>query len=123
MTLATSEGDGGALWCAHAFYAWEPDFFIFSTDPDTRHGAAMEANPHVAAAIALETRVVGRVQGLQIEGRVYKTHTEQARRAYFRRFPYAAAMPDGLTLWALEPTCMKLTDNTLGFGKKIVWQS
>ena len=37
-------------------------------------------------------------------------------KSYIARFPYAAAMP-GLRLWSITPTFLKLTDNTLGFGK------
>ena len=44
---------------------------------------------------------------------------ETARRAYLKRFPYAALAE--LTLWAIRPDYMKLTDNTLGFGKKLIW--
>lgn len=123
MTLATAGADT-LPWCAHLFYAWMPDekCFVFTTDPATRHGAEMSANPHVAAAIALETRIVGRVQGLQIEGEVRQAEGddfERARKAYLKRFPYAAVVE--LQLWTLEPTLMKLTDNTLGFGKKLIW--
>ena len=39
--------------------------------------------------------------------------------AYLKRFPYAALAE--LTLWAIRPDYMKLTDNTLGFGKKLIW--
>ncbi|MDR2912407.1 MAG: pyridoxamine 5'-phosphate oxidase family protein [Alistipes sp.] len=132
MTLATV-GSDGQPWCAHLFYAWMADerCFVFTTGDETRHGAQMIACPRVAAAIALETRIVGRVQGLQIEGEVKRvecnTSGEEAalaaaaRRAYLRRFPYAAAMP-GLELWVLSPSLMKLSDNTLGFGKKLIWQ-
>jgi uncharacterized protein YhbP (UPF0306 family) len=28
-----------------------------------------------------------------------------------------------LEIWMVAPTMMKLTDNTLGFGKKLIWQS
>ncbi len=91
----------------------------------------MVENQYVAAGIALETRIVGRIRGVQIQGVVKRVEEDEggsgdaaefttARSAYFKRFPYAAAMPD-LTLWLLEPTLMKLTDNTLGFGKKLVW--
>jgi len=141
MTLATV-GAEGTPWCAHAFYAYvaggggeatgsevadggaDGGFFVFSTAEGTRHGAEMAENQHVAAAIALETRTVGRLQGLQIEGTAAVPEGAElaaARRAYLRRFPYAAAMPD-LALWTLHPTQMKLTDNTLGFGKKLVWK-
>ena len=132
---APSPDFGPTPWVAHVFYAWMPDerCFVFTTDAGTRHGGEMEANSRVAAAIALETRTVGRVQGLQIEGLVHKTaapslstihHTlsiEKARRAYLKRFPYAAAAKE-LPLWILEPVHMKLTDNTLGFGKKLIWK-
>ena len=123
MTLATVGGDGRP-WVAHAFYAWMPDekSFAFMNNPATRHGTEMTAHPHVAAAIALETRVVGRLQGLQIEGEVRLAEgeaLEAARRAYLRRFPFATVMEQ--PLWILEPALMKLTDNTLGFGKKLIW--
>jgi uncharacterized protein YhbP (UPF0306 family) len=123
MTLATVGGDGKP-WTAHAFYAWMPagKSFAFMNNPATRHGEEMAANPHIAAAIALETRVVGRLQGLQIEGEVRLAEgddLESARRAYLRRFPYAAVMEQ--PLWILEPALMKFTDNTLGFGKKLIW--
>ncbi len=44
----------------------------------------------------------------------------KVRRTYLKRFPYAVAAPD-LPLWILRPYRMKLTDNTLGFGKKLTW--
>ncbi len=123
MTLATT-GAGGLPWVAHAFYAWmaREGWFVFMNNPATRHGAEMAARSHVAAAIALETRVVGRLQGLQIEGTVRLAEgdaLDAARQAYLKRFPYAAIMEQ--PLWILEPTLMKLTDNTLGFGKKLIW--
>jgi uncharacterized protein YhbP (UPF0306 family) len=98
-------------------------WLVFMNNPETRHGGEMTANAHVAAAIVLETRVVGRLQGLQIEGVVRMAEGDSltaARRAYLKRFPYAAAMEQ--PLWVLEPTMMKLTDNTLGFGKKLIWR-
>jgi uncharacterized protein YhbP (UPF0306 family) len=39
---------------------------------------------------------------------------------YIKEFPYAAVAD--LELWRLEADFMKLTDNTLGFGKKLIWQ-
>ena len=42
------------------------------------------------------------------------------RLTYIKAFPYAAVAD--LSLWRLEAKMMKLTDNTLGFGKKLIWQ-
>ena len=79
----------------------------------------MLQNTNVAASIVLETRIVGKVQGLQITGQI-KEATENDKSIYIKRFPYAAVA--NLQLWRLEADFMKLTDNTLGFGKKLIWQ-
>ncbi len=130
MTLATA-GCGGA-YCANVFYAFDEGaddegsggVFVFTSDSGTRHYAEMLESGFAAGSIVLETRNVGNVQGLQLQGRVYIPEGEElarARKRYLRRFPYAAAV--GLTLWVLKPTFMKLTDNRLGFGKKLIWES
>jgi len=122
LTLATVAGD--RPWCANIFYSYMVDdnLFVFTTDLATRHGLEMERNPRVAASAVLETKAVGLIQGLQISGEASRPGGEElarARKAYLRRFPYAAAVK--LELWTLRPTCLKLTDNLLGFGKKIIW--
>ena len=121
LTLATVNGEG-MPYVANCFYAFDTkrNLFVFTSDLATRHGAEMAANSSVALSIVLETRIVGRVQGLQVTGRALRGDDE-ARKCYIKRFPYAAAAD--LELWMVEPTMMKLTDNTLGFGKKLVWQS
>lgn len=121
LTLATVD-ENGLPYVANCFYAYNDkrNLFVFTSDTTTRHGTHMISNPHVALSIPLETRVVGRVQGIQICG-IAETGDDEARSIYIKRFPYAAVAP--LTLWAVRPTMMKLTDNTLGFGKKLIWES
>ncbi len=121
LTLATVNGEG-MPYVANCFYAFDAkrNLFVFTSDLATRHGAEMAANGNVALSVVLETRIVGRVQGLQVTGRALRGDDE-ARKCYIKRFPYAAAAD--LELWMVAPTLMKLTDNTLGFGKKLLWQS
>ena len=121
LTLATVNSEG-MPYVANCFYAFDTkrNLFVFTSDLATRHGAEMAANSSVALSVVLETRIVGRVQGLQVTGRAERGDDE-ARKCYIKRFPYAAAAD--LELWMVEPTMMKLTDNTLGFGKKLLWQS
>ena len=121
LTLATVNSDGEP-YVANCFYAYDKarNRFIFTSDTTTRHGKEMADNSRVALSIVLETRVVGRVQGLQVVGRAVAAG-EEAKSVYIKCFPYAAVAP--LVLWEVEPTFMKLTDNTLGFGKKLIWQS
>ena len=119
LILATSTADG-LPYCAACFYAYDKarNLFIFTSDDTTCHAQQMVANSNVACAITLETRVVGKVQGLQICGVARRGEAED-RSVYVKRFPYAAVAP--LNIWVVEPTFMKLTDNTLGFGKKLIW--
>ena len=121
LTLATVNGEGEP-YVANCFYAYDAkrNVLIFTSDTTTRHGAEMAANACVAISIVLETRIVGRVQGVQIVGKAERGD-DDARKSYIKRFPYAAAAP--LELWMVRPSMMKLTDNTLGFGKKLIWQS
>ena len=121
LTLATATTDG-IPYCAACFYAYdkERNVIVFTSDDNTCHAQQMVANANVACAINLETRVVGKVQGLQICGVVRRGETED-RAVYIKRFPYAAVAP--LNIWVVEPYFMKLTDNTLGFGKKLIWNS
>ena len=119
LALATATTDG-APYCAACFYAYdkERNLFIFTSDDTTTHAQQMAANSTVACAITLETKVVGKVQGLQICGEARRGEAED-REVYVKRFPYTALAP--LNIWVVEPTFMKLTDNTLGFGKKLIW--
>ena len=120
LTLAISTTDGQP-YCCNIFYAYnkQEGAFIFTSDDHTHHAQMMSNNPRVAASIVLETRIVGKVQGLQITGEV-KRAVDGDKALYIKRFPYAAVAD--LQLWRLEADFMKLTDNTLGFGKKLIWQ-
>jgi uncharacterized protein YhbP (UPF0306 family) len=123
LSIATVSDHGP--WCASCFYAWdeENNTLVITTDTTTRHGSAFLTNPSVAGTIALETWRVGRIRGLQFTGTVKEPQGEElsrARKKYLRRFPYAALTD--IHLWVISLNYIKLTDNRLGFGKKIVWE-
>jgi uncharacterized protein YhbP (UPF0306 family) len=125
LTLAVAKDN--IPYCAHCFYAYIPgkNRFIFTSDPDTRHirDAESSRNFYVTAGIALETKIIGKIRGLQLTGKMFLPEGEDlkdARKAYLSKFPYAALVK--LHLWVLEPGFMKLTDNRLGFGKKVIWE-
>lgn len=114
-----------APWCASCFYAWDEDSnsLVITSETDTRHGREFLLNNSVAGTIALETKRVGRIRGIQFTGTINEPSGEnlaRARRCYLRRFPYAALTK--LHLWTISVDYIKLTDNRLGFGKKIIWE-
>ena len=144
LTLSTVSEQGS--WSAHVFYAWMPehDALVFTTESTTRHGRDMLANPSVSGGIVLETKVVGRIRGVQLKGKTKRLGDQETERprdqetmrpetgdqrlityhasrvTYLKRFPYAIAAK--LDLWVLEIEYVKMTDNRLGFGTKLEWR-
>jgi len=99
------------------------NLIVFTSDADTRHAAEMISQPMVAGAIALETLIIGRIQGIQFTGKANLLEgelNEKANRAYLKKFPVAGFK--SLVLWGITPDFIKMTHNLLGFGKKLVWR-
>lgn len=122
LTLATVSN--GIPWIASCFYAWlEPEnAFVITTDHQTRHGREAISSPTVAGAIAWETKLVGKIQGIQFTGLIVPcdpTLQKVAERAYLKRFPVARLMETHL--WLIRPDYIKMTHNQLGFGTKLIW--
>jgi len=122
LTIATTVGN--KPWCANCFYVYleEENALVFTTDGDTRHGEEFIKNPVVAGSVVLETMVIGKIRGIQFQGIVSEPEGEllsKARWAYLKKFPPAALMDTHL--WIVRLTLIKMTDNRLGFGKKLVW--
>ena len=109
-------------FCCSSFYAYDTNTksFIIAGDEKTTHIQNALVNPNVAANIHLETKEIGKIEGLQIEGTLQRCEDKELQQLYFKTFPYALAMRP--TLWQLRPSRFKLTDNRLGFGKKIIFE-
>ena len=123
LTLATVAEN--APWCANCFYVYleEENCFVFTSDDKTKHVQDVETNKNVAGSVVLETQTVGKIQGIQFRGimeRPDKGIDGKAKKAYLKKFPYAVLMKT--SLWVLKPEYIKMTDNRLGFGKKLIWE-
>ena len=123
LTLATSINNNP--WCANCFYVYleNEDCFVFTTDPVTKHGSDAIANPDVAGSVVLETSIIGKIQGLQFRGVMEVPEgelVEKAKIAYLKKFPVAILMKTNL--WVVKVNYMNMTDNWLGFGKKLIWE-
>ena len=123
MTLATCHDN--RPWCCQCFYVYVDRLcgLVFTSDTTTRHIAEALQQPCVAGSIVLETSVVGKIRGIQLEGKIVEADGEllkEIKTAYMKRFPFALLMDT--KLWFLELTSIKMTDNRLGFGKKLNWK-
>ena len=122
ITIATCKDS--QPWCFNAFYVFdeETQSFIFTSHDDTRHVQEALKNTTVGGSVVLETSNVAKIQGLQFTGNMLLCEGEMEKkvnRLYIKRFPFATLTPK--TLWRIEISSAKMTDNTLGFGKKLTW--
>ena len=123
LTLATCNEN--SPWCANCFYVYSEDLnlFVFTSDDSTKHIQDVLVQNMVAGSIVLETTVVGKVRGIQFQGKIWKPEKQLLKKvkiAYLKKFPVAMLMKTNL--WVVEPSLLKYTDNRLGFGKKLIWK-
>ncbi|MBT5699654.1 MAG: hypothetical protein HOJ12_06625 [Flavobacteriales bacterium] len=123
LTLSTSKDNRS--YCCNVFYVYDEknNSLIFSSETKTKHAQDFIENSNVAASIALETKDVKKIQGVQLLGTITELKAEElnnATKQYLKEFPYAEKMK--LHLWQMKLTFIKMTDNKLGFGKKLIWE-
>lgn len=112
-------------YCFSCFYAYNGDekLLYYKSSLHTQHAAIIIKNPNVAGTVLPGKLNWHQVKGLQFEGPVLpKGHplTNNAAAIYYGKNPAALAMPG--EIWAIRLNKVKLTDNSLGFGKKIHWE-
>lgn len=122
LTLASSENNNS--WCANCFYSYmeNENYLIVTSDIETKHIQNIINNNIVSGSIVLETNIIGKIQGIQFVGKMYKPDEKlqkKVKTSYLKRFPIATLM--NTTLWVIELNYIKMTDNSLGFGKKLIW--
>jgi uncharacterized protein YhbP (UPF0306 family) len=123
FTLATSAGNIPYTCTCFYVYIDEMNLFVFTSDFGTRHVDEMLLQPMVAGAVALETTMIGKIQGIQFTGMSAELKGdlyEKALKVYLKKFPVANFK--NLVLWGIKPDFIKMTHNVLGFGKKLIWK-
>ena len=123
LTLATASNN--KPYCCSCFYVFNEknNTFLVTSGNETRHIKEILSQSAIAGAIALETTMVGKIQGIQFTGTMKLIEGEEfikAKSLYLKRFPVAAFAE--LVLWRIDPDFMKYTDNRLGFGTKMIWE-
>lgn len=121
--LSLSTTDNLEISACNLFYVFDvtSNSFVVASSDDTTHIKHIVQNPKVAGTVVLETKMVGKIEGLQFRGEFLALEDKSLKKLYFKSFPYALAMNP--KLWQIKVNYFKLTDNTLGFGKKVIWKS
>lgn len=95
----------------------------FKSSADSNHAGFLLSNPTVAGTILPDRLNKLQVKGIQLSGIVLSFDDELAQDAsshYYKIHPIAMAMSGDI--WTIKINWIKYTDNTLGFGKKIIWE-
>jgi uncharacterized protein YhbP (UPF0306 family) len=111
-------------YCFSCFYAFDEERLLiyFKSGPNAHHSQFLFQNPMVAGTIQPDKLNSLAIKGIQFTGRILDANNElcsQANTVYHKRFPFALALAG--EAWTLQPESIKMTDNTLRFGKKLHW--
>lgn len=122
LTMATSVNH--QPYCAICFYVFDEqnNSLVFLSDATTKHITDAITNKKVAGTITTEVVTVAKIQGIQFTGEFVNPTKEQETHfyeKYYSKFPFAKAKPS--PIWGIQLSAIKMTDNTLGFGKKLLW--
>ncbi|MEA2099638.1 MAG: hypothetical protein U9P72_05875 [Campylobacterota bacterium] len=120
LSLATS--DANELSVCSLFYIFSQDelSFVVASSDETLHINHIKKNKYIAGNIVLETKSVGKIQGVQFRGEFLELVDKKLSNLYFKAFPYSKILKP--KLWRIKVNYFKMTDNRLGFGKKIIWE-
>lgn len=123
LTICTTVND--IPICANCFYSYMEagNFLIFKSNRKTQHITNALINHNVAGTILPDITKTGRIKGVQFSGKFIIPTDDllaKAQKIYYTKHPFALPMLG--ELWMISLVFVKMTDNTMGFGKKIIWQ-
>lgn len=124
LTLATSSQE--QPYCATCFYAYNEEYnmLVFKSSEHTAHIQQSLANNLVGGSVLPDKLQTGKIKGIQFKGRLVEPDSQclsDLKKTYYAKYPFALAMSG--EIWTIALNWIKFTDNTLGFGKKIKWES
>ncbi len=115
----------GNAWAANCFYVFVPEEngLIIITDTKTIHGQAFLQNNNVAGTISNNQKEIVKIKGVQLQGKVKKLEGDEyneARKRFVKKFPFVRLF--SVSLWQIELYKLKMTDNSIFFSHKFLWE-
>lgn len=111
-------------YCCNCFYVIDKSKMVFyiTSSLNTHHASIMLTSKNVAGTVHDQQRSVLQIKGVQYTGEITLLEQEQAsiaREQFCRAYPVARLKK--APMWQIKINTLKMTDNTLGFGKKRHW--
>ncbi len=112
-------------YCFSVFYVFDrvERRLYFKSSASSNHARHLLKNKKIAGTIMPDKLNMLAIRGIQFTGIVMddtNTLHHHATAEYHKRIPLALAMSG--EVWAIQLETIKMTDNTIGLGKKINWQ-
>ena len=113
--------EGGRPYCFSCFYAFNDEeiMLYFKSSEDSHHSGLLKKNAMVAGTILPDKLGLFQIKGIQFEGIVLPDDPKAAA-YYYQKHKVAIAIAG--EIWTIRINKIKFTDNSLGFGKKILWE-
>lgn len=111
-------------YCFSCFYVYNSNdhLLYYKSSKDTHHSSLLRHNYRVAGTILPDKLQKLMVKGVQFQGALLSEEDSLAKNAaaqYYLKIPMAMAIP-GL-IWTIRIDNIKMTDSSLSFGEKIIW--
>jgi len=108
--------------CFSVFFVFDEDKqrLYFKSSASSNHARYLLMNKRIAGTILPVRLNLLAIRGIQFTGFICNADPKHfATAAYHKKIPFALAMPGDV--WAIQLETIKMTDNTIGMGKKILW--
>ena len=109
-------------YCFNVFFVFDKDKerLYFKSSSASNHTRWLLMNKRIAGTILPDKLNLLAIRGIQFTGFICTGESIHfAASAYHKKIPFALALPGDV--WAIQLETIKLTDNTIGIGKKILW--
>ena len=114
----------GLPYCFSCFYAFDEANakLYFKSGPGTHHGKIMQVKHQCSGTVVPDALDPLQIKGIQFKALAKKLSLFDMAPSilYHARHPLATAIPG--ELWELSLQWIKFTDNTQGFGSKLLWE-
>lgn len=112
-------------YCINCFYAFDIEraILVCKSSPGTYHHSLVINAKDVAGTILPNEVNTLKIKGVQFNGKIITNDLQKLpglNSLYYKKYPFALTIPG--YIWAIELHSIKLTDNTLVFGKKESWE-
>lgn len=122
ICFVNEKNEAHCISCFYVFDAEKKQLILKSTTGTAHDQFTLKKNK-VAGTITPEVFDALKIQGIQFKGEVIEgseLNSFELSKNYYLKYPFAMVMPG--YLWAIQLHSIKFTDNSKGFGTKIIWE-